>query len=77
VGCKNKQRLLAGYNEAVSEWGNAIQRLKEQAGIDSNDYMILEKIADGWRLKTQMARAAYTKHVEVHDCYTGQARSKP
>ena len=77
MGCEEKRRLLDEYNLAVSEWGKAIQRLKEHAGVGFNRYEILCKALDGWRLKAQMAHASYAKHVEVHGCYTGRPPRDP
>lgn len=73
--CEKNRRLLANYNVAVSEWAEAAQRLKGQAGIDLNCYTRLKKVVDEARSKTELAKDAYVTHVELHGCYsTSQPR---
>jgi hypothetical protein len=68
LGCKDKDRLLFEYNRRVQEWSQAVQRLSERAGAGHSAYLIFLSNVDEARAKTQLAKAAYAKHVEEHSC---------
>ena len=69
LNCKDKDRLLAEYNQCVQESSRAVQRLRAKAGTgQEGTHSLLLRQAEEARAKTQLAKAVYEKHVEEHDC---------
>lgn len=71
MSCEKKQQLLTEYNDAVSEWAEAIERLKIHTGVEPKGHGVLEKLVDGWHLKFEIAKAKYIEHLEIHGCHRG------
>jgi hypothetical protein len=68
VTCKEKARLFAEYNQGVSEWAQAVQRLNDQAAVNQSQYLELLSSVDEARAKTHRQKAAFSKHIEEHGC---------
>jgi hypothetical protein len=68
LNCKDKDRLPAEYNRCVQESSRAVQRLSAKAGTGQGTHSLLLRQVEEARVKTQLAKAVYEKHVEEHDC---------
>ena len=62
--CADKNRLLAEYNRAVSEWSETVDCLRDQVGR-ANLPALQRKVKEA-RAKAQGAKLVYTTHVNEH-----------
>jgi hypothetical protein len=65
--CDEKERLFNEYNACVSDWAQAVERLKDAASSQSRYLELLSSVDDA-RGKTQRAKAEHMRHMAEHGC---------
>lgn len=69
TGCEERSRLLQAYNHATRAFSDRVSALNARIGVTpKHEYDLLERALEDARLKSELARIAYERHVADHGC---------
>lgn len=69
MGCEEKNRLTAEYEEATGKFAAAVTESQRKTGTSSKEeYERLNRAANESRVKSEHARLVVDAHIAAHGC---------
>jgi len=67
--CEEKNRLVAQYEAATTNFSEAVAELRKKMGTSTKEeYQRLERATNEARVKSEQARLALEQHAAKHGC---------